>query len=107
MVNLDSCFNRYELHVGHPNVLSHFSPLNYCLELLPMTSYFSDIVKDLKDRTEIATKTLMENEETAEVSLDSTLAIIFKRICISTDLVDCVAKHLTLSLERVLSFVMG
>ena len=39
-----------------------------------MTSYFSDIVKDLKDRTEIATNALMDSEETAEVSFDSTLA---------------------------------
>mmetsp|Transcript_942 Transcript_942/g.2002 ORF Transcript_942/g.2002 Transcript_942/m.2002 type:complete len:663 (+) Transcript_942:133-2121(+) len=35
-------------------------------ELLPMTSYFSEVVKDLKDRTEIATNLLMESEETAE-----------------------------------------
>lgn len=34
-----------------------------------MTSYFSDIVRDLKDRTEIATKALMESEATAEVSV--------------------------------------
>ena len=33
-----------------------------------MTSYFSDIVKDLRDRTDIATTALMESEETAEVS---------------------------------------
>mmetsp|Transcript_47075 Transcript_47075/g.52436 ORF Transcript_47075/g.52436 Transcript_47075/m.52436 type:complete len:689 (-) Transcript_47075:6636-8702(-) len=35
-------------------------------ELLPMVSYFSDIVKDLKDRTQVATKALMEGEGTAE-----------------------------------------
>mmetsp|Transcript_21147 Transcript_21147/g.42989 ORF Transcript_21147/g.42989 Transcript_21147/m.42989 type:complete len:664 (+) Transcript_21147:132-2123(+) len=35
-------------------------------ELLPMVSYFSDVVKDLKDRTEIGTKVLMEGEGTAE-----------------------------------------
>lgn len=35
-------------------------------ELLPMVSYFSDIVKDLKDRTQIATNALMEGEGTAE-----------------------------------------
>jgi hypothetical protein len=33
-----------------------------------MVSYFSDIVKDLKDRTQIATNALMEGEGTAEVS---------------------------------------
>lgn len=41
-------------------------------ELLPMTSYFSDIVKDLNDRTEIAKDLLMESEETAE-SVGATL----------------------------------
>jgi len=35
-------------------------------ELLPMVSYFSDIVKDLKDRTQVATKALMDGEGTAE-----------------------------------------
>ena len=40
------------------------------LELLPMVSYFSDVVKDLKDRTEIGTKVLMEGEGNAEVSCD-------------------------------------
>jgi len=34
-----------------------------------MTSYFSDIVKDLRDRTDVATNALMESTETAEVSL--------------------------------------
>ena len=51
-----------------------FSIIVVYVELLPMTSYFSDIVKDLKDRTEIATNALMDSEETAEVSFDSTLA---------------------------------
>ena len=51
-----------------PNIPSHLSPPYCSLELLPMTSYFSDIVKDLKNRTEIATNALMESEETAEVS---------------------------------------
>jgi hypothetical protein len=37
-----------------------------------MVSYFSDVVKDLKDRTQVATKVLMEGEGTAEVSLCST-----------------------------------
>jgi len=35
-------------------------------ELLPMVSYFSDIVKNLKDRTQIATNALMEGDGTAE-----------------------------------------
>jgi len=35
-------------------------------ELLPMVSYFSDVVKDLKERTDVATKALMEGEGTAE-----------------------------------------
>jgi U3 small nucleolar RNA-associated protein 3 len=39
-------------------------------ELLPIVSYFSDIVKDLQGRTAVATKALMEGEEgTAQVSL--------------------------------------
>ena len=36
-----------------------------------MTSYFSEVVKDLNDRTEIAKNLLMESEETAEVSFGS------------------------------------
>jgi U3 small nucleolar RNA-associated protein 3 len=35
-------------------------------ELLPMVSYFADVVTDLKDRTQIATTVLMEGEDTAE-----------------------------------------
>ena len=35
-----------------------------------MVSYFSDVVRDLKDRTQVATKVLMEGEGTAEVSYD-------------------------------------
>lgn len=38
-------------------------------ELMPMVSYFADIVKDLKDRTDVAAKALLDGEETAEVSL--------------------------------------
>lgn len=38
-------------------------------ELMPMVSYFADIVKDLKDRTDVAAKSLLDGEETAEVSL--------------------------------------
>jgi U3 small nucleolar RNA-associated protein 3 len=37
-------------------------------ELLPMVSYFADVVKDLRDRTDVVTKALMEGEGTAEVS---------------------------------------
>jgi hypothetical protein len=60
----------------HASFLSHSSLFNCSvyLELLPMTSYFSDIVKDLKDRTEIATHALMDSEETAEVSIHLTRA---------------------------------
>jgi len=35
-------------------------------ELLPMTSYCSEVVKDLKNRTQVAVDLLMESEETAE-----------------------------------------
>jgi len=35
-------------------------------ELLPMVSYFSDIVKDLKDRTQVATTVLMAGDGNAE-----------------------------------------
>ena len=45
------------------------------IELLPMVSYFSDVVKDLKDRTQVATKVLMEGEGTAEVSLCDVLLL--------------------------------
>jgi U3 small nucleolar RNA-associated protein 3 len=38
-------------------------------ELLPMVSYFADIVRDLKERTDVATKALMEDAETAEASV--------------------------------------
>lgn len=38
-------------------------------ELLPMISYFADVAKDLRDRTGVATKALMGDEGTAEVSL--------------------------------------
>ena len=37
-------------------------------ELLPMVSYFADVVRDLKERTDVATNALLESEETAEVS---------------------------------------
>ena len=37
-------------------------------ELLPIISYFVDIVKDLKLSTDIATKAVMETENAAEVS---------------------------------------
>jgi hypothetical protein len=37
-------------------------------ELLPMVSYFADIVKDLRDRTDAAAEALLESEKTAEVS---------------------------------------
>jgi U3 small nucleolar RNA-associated protein 3 len=38
-------------------------------ELLPIVSYFSDIVKDLKTNTSVAQKALFQQEGTAEVSL--------------------------------------
>jgi U3 small nucleolar RNA-associated protein 3 len=38
-------------------------------EVVPMVSYFVDIVKDLRDRTDVATKALMGDEGTAEVSV--------------------------------------
>jgi U3 small nucleolar RNA-associated protein 3 len=38
-------------------------------ELLPMVSYFADVVKDLRDRTDVATKALMGEKGTAEVSV--------------------------------------
>jgi hypothetical protein len=59
---------------GQCDMMSHFPPSNISLELLPMTSYFSDIVRDLKDRTEVATNALTESEETAEVSLSFLVA---------------------------------
>jgi U3 small nucleolar RNA-associated protein 3 len=37
-------------------------------ELLPIVSYFSDIIKDLKNKTSVAQKALFEQEGTAEVS---------------------------------------
>jgi len=46
-------------------------------ELLPMVSYFSGIVMDLKGRTDVATKALMDSEGTAEVSKSSTLQYAF------------------------------
>lgn len=42
-------------------------------ELLPMVSYFSDIVKDLKDRTQIATNVLMEGDEGTAESVGATV----------------------------------
>jgi len=41
-------------------------------ELLPMVSYFSDVVKDLKDRTQVATDALFQGESNAE-SVGATL----------------------------------
>ena len=39
------------------------------VELIPMVSYFSDIVKDLVEKTDVATKALFESEAgTAAVS---------------------------------------
>ena len=68
-----------------------------------MASYFSDIVKDLKNRTEIATNALMESEETAEVSFNWTIAQIFK-ICISTFVKGRVPKHSALFREFSVPF---
>jgi U3 small nucleolar RNA-associated protein 3 len=49
--------------LSNPNpCLKHFMK-----ELLPMVSYFSDIVSDLKDRTQVATSALMDGAGTAEV----------------------------------------
>ena len=75
MLCLASHYQRY------PSFHSHLCPLCIlCTELLPMTSYFSDIVRDLKERTEIATNALMESEETAEVSFYRTIAQIVKSV---------------------------
>lgn len=37
-------------------------------ELLPVVSHFSDVVKELKDRTRVATTVLTQDENSAEVS---------------------------------------
>jgi hypothetical protein len=37
-------------------------------ELIPVVSHFSDVIKDLKNRTQVATKALTQADNTAEVS---------------------------------------
>ena len=59
-------------------------------ELLPIVSYFSDIVKDLKDKTMVATKALMEGEQgTAEVSGTAQELINLDALMIGWSIVSC------------------
>jgi hypothetical protein len=48
-----------------------------------MVSYFSDIVKDLKDRTQVATSVLLDGEETAEVRHTPLLMLVL--VCPSVE----------------------
>jgi hypothetical protein len=54
---------------NHENIfILNFILFFWNVELLPMVSYFYDIVKDQKERTDVARKALFQGGETAEVS---------------------------------------